>query len=77
MTGKCIRGIHHSCSEVNPEGGKTSLIHSLAGKLGLDIYVVSLSSKVCVFGPSPHSSGDRMSDNTVTTPMGNVPSQKK
>jgi chaperone BCS1 len=27
--------------------GKTSLIHSLAGKLGLDIYVVSLSSKGC------------------------------
>jgi chaperone BCS1 len=25
--------------------GKTSLIHSLAGELGLDIYVVSLSSK--------------------------------
>ena len=30
--------------------GKTSLIHSLAGELGLDIYVVSLSSKGCVFG---------------------------
>jgi len=29
--------------------GKTSLIHSLAGELGLDIYVVSLSSKGCVF----------------------------
>ena len=28
--------------------GKTSLIHSLAGELGLDIYVVSLSSKGCV-----------------------------
>jgi hypothetical protein len=25
--------------------GKTSLIHSLAGELGLDIYVVSLSTK--------------------------------
>ena len=25
--------------------GKTSLIHSLAGELGLDIYVVSLSAK--------------------------------
>jgi hypothetical protein len=34
--------------------GKTSLIHSLAGELGLDIYVVSLSSKGCVFGSSPH-----------------------
>jgi hypothetical protein len=29
--------------------GKTSLIHSLAGELGLDIYVVSLSSKGSVF----------------------------
>jgi chaperone BCS1 len=28
-----------------PGSGKTSLIHSLAGELGLDIYVVSLSSK--------------------------------
>lgn len=27
------------------DSGKTSLIHSLAGELGLDIYVVSLSSK--------------------------------
>jgi hypothetical protein len=36
-----IRSTHLSvlCS------GKTSLIHSLAGELGLDIYVVSLSSK--------------------------------
>ncbi|KAI1786997.1 P-loop containing nucleoside triphosphate hydrolase protein [Ganoderma leucocontextum] len=42
--------------------GKTSLIHSLAGELGLDIYVVSLSSK-------------GMSDNTLTTLMGNVPSR--
>ena len=33
--------------------GKTSLIHSLAGELGLDIYVVSLSSKGCVFGSFP------------------------
>ncbi|KAG6917097.1 hypothetical protein DXG01_003917 [Tephrocybe rancida] len=33
------------CSE---ECGKTSLIHSLAGELGLDIYVVSLSSKGCI-----------------------------
>lgn len=29
--------------------GKTSLIHSLAGELGLDIYVVSLSAKGSVF----------------------------
>ena len=28
--------------------GKTSLIYSIAGELGLDIYVVSLSSKGCV-----------------------------
>ncbi|KAI8985640.1 hypothetical protein BD414DRAFT_417061 [Trametes punicea] len=45
-----------------PGSGKTSLIHSLAGELGLDIYVVSLSSK-------------GMSDNTLTTLMGNVPSR--
>ena len=32
--------------------GKTSLIHSIASELGLDIYVVSLSSKGCVFDPS-------------------------
>ncbi|CAK5273640.1 unnamed protein product [Mycena citricolor] len=44
-----------------PGSGKTSLIHSLAGELGLDIYVVSLSSK-------------GMSDNTLTTLMGHVPS---
>ncbi|KAL1714742.1 hypothetical protein EV715DRAFT_266395 [Schizophyllum commune] len=31
-----------------PGSGKTSLIHSLAGELGLDIYVVSLSSKGCI-----------------------------
>lgn len=45
-----------------PGSGKTSLIHSLAGELGLDIYVVSLSSK-------------GMSDNTLTTLMGHVPSR--
>jgi chaperone BCS1 len=45
-----------------PGSGKTSLIHSLAGELGLDIYVVSLSSK-------------GMSDNTLTTLMSNVPSR--
>lgn len=28
-----------------PGSGKTSLIHALAGELGLDIYVVSLSAK--------------------------------
>jgi len=45
-----------------PGSGKTSLIHSLAGELGLDIYVVSLSSK-------------GMSDNTLTALMGGVPSR--
>ncbi|KAL0570944.1 hypothetical protein V5O48_011014 [Marasmius crinis-equi] len=45
-----------------PGSGKTSLIHSLAGELGLDIYVVSLSAK-------------GMSDNTLSTLMGNVPSR--
>ncbi|OJT02487.1 hypothetical protein TRAPUB_6994 [Trametes pubescens] len=45
-----------------PGSGKTSLIHSLAGELGLDIYVVSLSSK-------------GMSDNTLTRLMSNVPSR--
>jgi len=59
--------------------GKTSLIHSLAGELGLDIYVVSLSSKGFVFGSFPSFnrliSGYRMSDNTLATLMGNVPSR--
>ncbi|KAF7977836.1 hypothetical protein HWV62_2581 [Athelia sp. TMB] len=45
-----------------PGSGKTSLIHSLAGELGLDIYVVSLSAK-------------GMSDNTLTTLMGGVPTR--
>ncbi|KAH9962650.1 P-loop containing nucleoside triphosphate hydrolase protein [Russula dissimulans] len=45
-----------------PGSGKTSLIHSLAGELGLDIFVVSLSSK-------------GMSDDTLSTLMGNVPSR--
>ncbi|KAH8806670.1 P-loop containing nucleoside triphosphate hydrolase protein [Flagelloscypha sp. PMI_526] len=45
-----------------PGSGKTSLIHSLAGELGLDIYVVSLSAK-------------GMSDNTLSALMGNVPSR--
>ncbi|GJJ11527.1 hypothetical protein Clacol_005760 [Clathrus columnatus] len=45
-----------------PGSGKTSLIHSLAGELGLDIYVVSLSSK-------------GMSDNMLGSLMGDVPSR--
>ncbi|KAN0124883.1 P-loop containing nucleoside triphosphate hydrolase [Russula decolorans] len=46
-----------------PGSGKRSLIHSLAGELGLDIYVVSLSLR-------------GMSDNTLSTLMGNVPSRQ-
>ncbi|KAF8638406.1 hypothetical protein AX17_002231 [Amanita inopinata Kibby_2008] len=45
-----------------PGSGKTSLIHSLAGELGLDIYVLSLSAK-------------GMSDNSLATLMGLVPSR--
>ncbi|KAK2467355.1 hypothetical protein APHAL10511_000590 [Amanita phalloides] len=45
-----------------PGSGKTSLIHSLAGELGLDIYVLSLSAK-------------GMSDNTLATLMGLVPAR--
>jgi len=61
--------------------GKTSLIHSLAGELGLDIYVVSLSSKgygdnhtlnSVTLLTSPYRS---MSDNTLTTLMGHVPTR--
>ena len=36
-----------------PGSGKTSLIHALAGELGLDIYVVSLSMKGYVHPLSP------------------------
>ncbi|KAG8692836.1 hypothetical protein FRC09_010918 [Ceratobasidium sp. 395] len=43
-----------------PGSGKTSLIHALAGELGLDIYVASLSMK-------------GMSDTTLTNLMGRVP----
>jgi chaperone BCS1 len=45
-----------------PGSGKSSLIHALAGYLGLDIYVVSLSSSW-------------MSDSTLTSLMGRVPSR--
>ncbi|KAH9996395.1 P-loop containing nucleoside triphosphate hydrolase protein [Russula compacta] len=45
-----------------PRSGKTSLIQSLAGELGLDIYVLSLSSL-------------GMNDKTLTTLMGNVPTR--
>jgi len=45
-----------------PGSGKTSLIHVLAGELGLDIYVVSLSQK-------------GMSDNTLAGLMGRIPAR--
>jgi hypothetical protein len=57
--------------------GKTSLILSLAGELGLDIYAVSLSSKGCVIGSFPHTrliSGNSMSDNALVTLIGNITS---
>ncbi|KAG1806957.1 hypothetical protein EV424DRAFT_1577580 [Suillus variegatus] len=63
MLKEVYRSAMDICCTVFLEGfGKTSLIHSLAGELGLDIYVVSLSSK-------------GMSDNTLTTLMGHVPSR--
>ncbi|KAG9010680.1 hypothetical protein FRB94_010157 [Tulasnella sp. JGI-2019a] len=43
-----------------PGSGKTSLIHAVAGALGLDIYVISLSSK-------------GMNDTTLSNLMGRVP----
>ncbi|PBK85658.1 P-loop containing nucleoside triphosphate hydrolase protein [Armillaria gallica] len=45
-----------------PGSGKSSLIHAIAGELMLDIYVVSLSSSW-------------ISDSTLTTLMGRVPSR--
>jgi len=45
-----------------PGSGKTSLIHVLAGELGLDIYVVSLSQK-------------GMSDNMLAGLMGRIPAR--
>ncbi|KAF9524620.1 hypothetical protein CPB83DRAFT_897770 [Crepidotus variabilis] len=45
-----------------PGSGKSSLIHALAGQLGLDIYVVSLSASW-------------ISDNTLMTLMGRVPAR--
>ena len=42
----CILAVSHFVLLTDQAfSGKTALIHSLAGKLGLDIYVVSLSSK--------------------------------
>jgi hypothetical protein len=44
-----LGGMRYPVYETSPtymlHSGKTSLIHSLAGELGLDIYVVSLSAK--------------------------------
>lgn len=45
-----------------PGSGKTSLIHALAGELGLDIYALSLAAK-------------GMSDNTLTQLMGHLPTR--
>ncbi|KAG8908598.1 hypothetical protein FRB99_004886 [Tulasnella sp. 403] len=45
-----------------PGSGKTSLIHAVAGALGLDIYVISLSTK-------------GMNDTTLSNLMGRVPSR--
>ncbi|KIY51107.1 P-loop containing nucleoside triphosphate hydrolase protein [Fistulina hepatica ATCC 64428] len=45
-----------------PGSGKTSLIHALAGELGLDIYVVSLSSSW-------------MTDDVLTNLLGRVPNR--
>jgi len=56
--------------------GKTSLINSIAGELGLDIYVLILSSKGCVYSCSHHNSvnlGNRMSDHILMKLMKNVP----
>ena len=68
----------HSGHVLTSISGKTSLILSLAGELGLDIYVVSLSSKGCVFGPFPLiirlNSGHRMSDHKLMTLIGNISS---
>jgi len=58
--------------------GKTSLIISLAGELGLDICVLILSSKGCVYSCSYHNSvnlGNRMSDHNLMKLMRDVPSR--
>ena|SRR6267154_4254095 len=58
--------------------GKTSLIYSLAGELRLDICVLNMSSKGCVYSRSHHNSvnrGNRMNDRVLITLMKNVPSQ--
>jgi hypothetical protein len=68
----------HSGHVLTSISGKTSLILSLAGELGLDIYVASLSSKGCVFVSFPLiirlNSAHRMSDNTLMTLIGDIPS---
>lgn len=63
-----------------PGSGKTSLIHAVAGALGLDIYVISLSSKgyELVSRQPRRQRTDRltrMNDTTLTNLMGRVPSR--
>jgi len=56
--------------------GKTSVISSLAGELDLDIYVLNISSKGCVYSCSYHNSinlANRMSDYILMKLMKNVP----
>ena len=71
-----------------PGSGKTSLIHALAGELGLDIYVVSLSMKGYVHiivNFSSHGTRrrfheitrafDRMNDNLLMNLMSRIPNR--
>jgi hypothetical protein len=58
--------------------GKTSLINSIAGELGLDICVLIMSSKGYVYSCFYHNSvnlGNRMNDHILMTLMENVPSR--
>lgn len=58
--------------------GKTSLISSLAGELRLDICVLNMSSKGCVYSCFRHKSvnlGNRMSDHILMKLMKSVPSR--
>ena len=71
-----------------PGSGKTSLIHALAGELGLDIYVVSLSMKGYVHISSSNfralvpgrfheitRAPDRMNDNLLMNLMSRIPNR--
>jgi hypothetical protein len=54
-----FEGAFGVCAQYDSEtSGKTSLIHSLAGELGLDIYVVSLSAKGYVQTPTTSTHTD-------------------